>query len=204
MYERMSDGIFMEAGGTSTDISAICNGKVMVKYAQVGGHKTYCRSLDVRTLGVAGGSMIRLEKGKIAGVGPRSAHIAGLSYEVFSQQLTKPALELMAPCSGDEAEYVSIVDKQSGKKVALTLAGAANILGKMPEHDYAAGDAAAARICWQALGDALGITAEAAAQEAMDLVVGQLRKVVEQIVSLLELETAELLPTEKMVIAATE
>ena len=179
MYERMSDGIFMEAGGTSTDISAICNGKVMVKYAQVGGHKTYCRSLDVRTLGVAGGSMIRLEKGKIAGVGPRSAHIAGLSYEVFSQQLTKPALELMAPCSGDEAEYVSIVDKQSGKKVALTLAGAANILGKMPEHDYAAGDAAAARICWQALGDALGITAEAAAQEAMDLAVGQLRKVVE-------------------------
>lgn len=179
MYERMSDGIFMEAGGTSTDISAICNGKVMVKYAQVGGHKTYCRSLDVRTLGVAGGSMIRLGKGKIAGVGPRSAHIAGLSYEVFSQQLTKPALELVAPCSGDEAEYVSIVDKQSGKKVALTLAGAANILGKMPEHDYAVGDAAAARICWQALGDALGITAEAAAQEAMDLAVGQLRKVVE-------------------------
>ncbi len=217
MYERMSDGIFLEAGGTSTDISAICSGKVMIKYAQVGGHKTYCRSLDVRTLGVAGGSMIRLSQGKItgvesagqnewdahknqkheqgqtsetstpngltgsniAGVGPRSAHIAGLTYEVFSPRMTQPTLELVAPCAGDEAVYVAVVDGQSGKKVALTLAGAANILGKMPARDYAAGDVEAARICWQALGDALGLTAEAAAQEAMDLAVAELRKVVE-------------------------
>ena len=59
MKERVSEGIFLETGGTSTDISVIRRGKVMVRYAKVGGHDTYLSSLDVRTVGVGGGSMVR-------------------------------------------------------------------------------------------------------------------------------------------------
>ena len=181
MYEKMSDGIFLEAGGTSTDISAVKNGRVMVKYAQVGGHKTYLNSLDVRTLGVAGGSMIRVEGKKITDVGPRSAHIAGLTYEVFSPALTDPHLELLAPCKDDQPVFAAVVG-EGGKKVALTLAGAANVLGKIPEQDYATGDKAAARIAWQALGDVMGVTAEEAARQAMDIGIGKIRQIVEGLI----------------------
>ena len=181
MYEKMSDGIFLEAGGTSTDISAVKNGRVMVKYAQVGGHKTYLNSLDVRTLGVAGGSMIRVEGKKITDVGPRSAHIAGLTYEVFSPALTDPHLELLAPCKDDQPVFAAVVG-EGGKKVALTLAGAANVLGKIPKQDYATGDKAAARIAWQALGDVMGVTAEEAARQAMDIGIGKIRQIVEGLI----------------------
>ncbi len=181
MYEKMSDGIFLEAGGTSTDISAVKNGRVMVKYAQVGGHKTYLNSLDVRTLGVAGGSMIRVEGKKITDVGPRSAHIAGLTYEVFSPALTNPHLELLAPCKDDQPVFAAVVG-EDGKEVALTLAGAANVLGKIPEQDYATGDKAAARIAWQALGDVMGVTAEEAARQAMDIGIGKIRQIVEGLI----------------------
>ena len=56
-YERLTDGLFFEVGGTSTDISCVKDGQVMVTYAEVGGHKTYLNSLDVRTVGIGGGSM---------------------------------------------------------------------------------------------------------------------------------------------------
>ena len=182
MYEKLSDGIFLEAGGTSTDISAVRDGRVMVRYAQVGGHKTYLNSLDVRTLGVAGGSMIRVENGRITDVGPRSAHIAGLAYEVFSAPLTAPKLELVAPCRDDAPVYAAVAGAD-GRRLALTLAGAANLLGSVPEGDYAAGDAAAAAIAWQALGAAIGVTAEEAARQAMDIGIAKIREVVESLMA---------------------
>ena len=189
MYEKVSDGIFFEAGGTSVDISVIKNGKVMIKYAQVGEHKTYLQSLDVRTLGIAGGSMIRVQNGKIVDVGPRSAHIAGVEYECFQDtgRLNDLRVELVSPREDDPAEY-AVVKAADGTCYSLTLAGAANLLGYVPEGDYARGNTESARIAWQALGELLQVSAEKAARMAMDLAMEKLAAVVFGLIQEYELD----------------
>lgn len=184
MYEKITDGIFFEAGGTSVDISVIKNGKVMIKYAQVGGHKTYLQSLDVRTLGIAGGTMIQVNDNKISDVGPRSAHIAGVSYECFSEaaNMKEAKVKFISPKEGDPKDYV-IVEDQDGNDFSLTLCGAANLLGYVPEGDYASGSAETSRIAWNALGDDLGITGETAARQALDVALEKVKDVVDELIA---------------------
>lgn len=184
MYEKVSDGIFFEVGGTSIDISVIKNGKVMIQNAQVGGHRTYLRSLDVRTLAIAGGSMIVVENGRLAMTGPRSAHIAGCDYECFAAEGTfdnSPTLEFIAPLPGDPPTYAAIQTSQ-GKRYALTLAGAANLLGYIPAGDYAAGNQTCTRAAWQLLGQSLGLSAEQSARQALDIAIANVMVVVDEMI----------------------
>src|SRR6185503_3648958 len=130
MHLRISDGIYFEVGGTSTNIGVIRNGRPTVKYAKVGGHETYVSSLDVRVLGIAGGSLVRASDGGIADVGPRSAHIAGLAYSAFasSDMFEGATLELFQPGPGEAADHVAIRGAD-GKRYAITTTCAANVLG---------------------------------------------------------------------------
>lgn len=179
MYERLSDGLFFEVGGTSTDISCVKDGQVMVKYAEVGGHKTYLNSLDVRTVGIGGGSMIQMEGGRPVAVGPRSAHIAALEYEVYHAPLQDPVLETVVPRPGDPT--YAVVRGSNGQTCALTLSGAANIAGYVGPEDYAAGDAAAARTAWEPLANSMGCTVEEAAHRVLDLAADKNLKVAREL-----------------------
>ena len=183
MYEKVTDGIFFEVGGTSTDISVIKDGKVMVKNATVGGRKLYLTSLDVRTLGIAGGSMIVIRDGAIADVGPRSAHIANKEYELFASpgEMEAPVLKMIAPREEDCPDY-AVVRCKNGKEYALTLAGAANILGYVPEGDYAYGNVEAARIAWGAAAKAIGISVEEACRKAMDTAAEKVKAIVNDLI----------------------
>ncbi|GLC78927.1 hydantoinase/oxoprolinase family protein [Lacrimispora brassicae] len=181
MYEKLTDGLFFEVGGTSTDISCVKDGKVMIQYAEVGGHKTYLNSLDVRTVGIGGGSMVQIKDGKAVDMGPRSAHIAGLDYEVYtdSSLIQNPRLETVKPVPSDPDYGVIVCD--NGVRVTLTMAGAANIAGYVRPEDYAYGNAEAARKAWKPLAENMGCTVEEAAKKVMAFAAAKNAKVAEQL-----------------------
>lgn len=190
MYEKISHGLFLEVGGTSTDISAVVNGRVMVDYAEVGGHKTYVTSLDVRTVGIGGGSMIRMRNGRIVEAGPRSAHIAGLPYAVFSDpaELTDLRVVTVRPREQDPDDYVT-VENRDGKRFALTLTCAANVLALVPEQDYAKGNREAARLALTPVAEMIGCSVEEVAEEMLRLASAKNAAVVEAL-----LEHYEMIP----------
>ena len=92
--------------------------------------------------------MIVVRNGEIVDVGPRSAHIAALEYEVFTDktQMEGPVLEMISPRPDDSPNYAA-VRCRNGRRYALTLAGAANILGYVPKEDYAYGNAVGCTLC---------------------------------------------------------
>lgn len=183
MHVRMSDGIYFEVGGTSTNIGVIKNGRPAVKFAKVGGHETYIRALDVRVLGVAGGSLVRVLGKRIVDVGPRSAHIAGLRYAAFADpgEFDRAELVLVEPRPGDTRDHVAIRGR-SGELFALTPTCAANAL-KLTDplmHCYALPHAAL--FAFACLGEHLGLSAEAAAQEVLDVSSGKIAPSIESLI----------------------
>ncbi|WP_333813367.1 hydantoinase/oxoprolinase family protein [Muricomes intestini] len=182
MYEKLTDGIFLEVGGTSTDISCVKDGKVMIGYSQVGGHKTFLTSLDVRTVGIGGGSMIQIKDDKLVGVGPRSVHIAGFDYEVFTNDgdIDEPQL-CSVKLTDTDAEYAYVKCK-SGRSYALTLSGAANIAGYVKDGDYAKGNEKEAVKAWKPLADKMNLSVEEVVNLALEYAANKNSKVVQSLI----------------------
>lgn len=172
------DGVVVEIGGTSTNVAAIKRGHPALSYVTVASHATALRAIDVRVIGVAGGSMLRTRRHKVYGVGPRSPHIAGLPYACFSEPAALEGAQAteIAPKAGDTADYL-IVESPSGYRAALTNTCAANLLGIVEPDDYAAGSLDAARLAFEAAGRHLRLPVEEVARrmlEASGTAVGQL------------------------------
>jgi len=183
MYENVSDGFFLEVGGTSTDISAIRNGKVMVKYNEIGGHSTYVRALDVRTIGIGGGSLIRATGEKIVDVGPRSAHIAGYPYACFAgsaEEFDGAAVESIAPVEGDAADHVIIRTEKN--RYALTLTCVSNALGYVTSDHYAYADREVARAALKVLARHMGKSMEEVGRRILDCAVKRIEPTVRRMI----------------------
>lgn len=168
MYLRASNGVYFEVGGTTTNIGVIKNGRPAIDYSIVGGHPTYISSLDVRVLGVAGGSMVRANQVGIIDVGPRSAHIAGLDYAVFTptEEIKGPKVVFFSPKEGDPADYVKVV-MEDGQEVTITNTCAANVLGLVQEEHFSYGNGPSARKALQVLADYCQTTVEDIAEQIM-------------------------------------
>lgn len=169
MFLKASDALFLEVGGTSTDICLVRDGRAAVRSATVGGHPTCLRTLDSRTLGIAGGSMVSSDGRGTLEVGPRSAHLAGFAYCSFAPpEALEGELRVVEvrPFEGDPAYLV--VENPSGMRTAPTTTCAANLLGYIRPGDYSAGNLEGVRRAFEALARHLGGSAEELARRVLE------------------------------------
>ncbi len=178
-YADVADAIVVEVGGTSTNVAAVRLGRPALSYVQVASHATALRAVDVRVVGVAGGSMLRAHtvrgasgigasRPDVYGVGPRSAHIAGYPYVCFAsaERLDGAVVELVAPRPGDPQDYV-ILRLTDGSALALTNTCAANALGTVHADDYAYAAPEAARRAFAVVGRWMGIEGDDVARRML-------------------------------------
>ena len=187
-YIKATDAIFLETGGTSTDITVIKNGKAVIRSAVIGGHTTYMKTLDCRTCGIAGGSMVQVSDAKIKAVGPRSAHIAGLKYVSFSDaEELSGNLKVISvrPLDGDP-DYLAL-ENEDGVKFAITTTCCANLLGFIKEGDYSYGNQDSILKAFGALETFFAKTKEEIAHEIMDKAVEIILPVVKELIKDYEL-----------------
>jgi N-methylhydantoinase A len=199
-HENVTDGIFIEVGGTSADCSVIRRGQPQMRPARIGGHRTLLRTLDVRTIAVAGGSLARISggsaaraadgsspardrraaahgAGRVTDVGPRSAHIAGYRYAAFTDRA------LIAGARADLSDGFVALLAADGTRIAITPTCAANVLGTVPGDAFAHGDAEAARLACEITGAALGLGADALARAILDRATDRLRATLDELIA---------------------
>jgi N-methylhydantoinase A/oxoprolinase/acetone carboxylase beta subunit len=181
MYERISDGSMIEVGGTTSDICVIKNGRPIVTNGEIGGHRLFIRTLDVRTVGIAGGSVPRWRGNKLVDVGPRSAHIAKLKYEAFTPGIESVELTTVCPVPerGDPDDYLALkINGSSEPTHTLTPTGAANVLGLATE--YAKGETQSIRVAFESVGRLCGLSAEALADRLLEIATKRVINVVKR------------------------
>jgi N-methylhydantoinase A len=185
LYDNVSDGIFVEVGGTSSDCCAIRAGRPQMRAATIGGHRAMLRTLDVRTLGIAGGSLARVRGAQVIDVGPRSAHIAGCAYACF----VDPSLFDGAHVDEDH-EYAVLVGNDGGR-IAVTPTCASNLLGFVPEGAFARGNAESARRAFTLLARHDGGDAESLARQMLEVSARKLRAGIDELIADYALDRAQ-------------
>ncbi|MHB8462546.1 MAG: hydantoinase/oxoprolinase family protein [Vulcanimicrobiaceae bacterium] len=191
LHENVTDGIFIEVGGTSSDCSVIRSGRPQLRAARIGGARTMLRTLDVRTLAIAGGSMVRCNAQGIHAVGPRSAHIAGARYAVFCtpEDLIGAQIAFIAPTPRDPNDY-AVLRTRDGGLVTVTPTCAANLLGFVPEGDFARGNIDAATAAFSLLAQHYGGTAQQQAEKLLEIATTTLLTCVDELIADYALDAA--------------
>ncbi len=183
-HENVTDGIFIEVGGTSADCSAIRGGMPQMRPARIGGRRTLLRTLDVRTLAIAGGSLVTLDGARVRDVGPRSAHIAGARYASFTPLATIEGGRF------DPHDGYAMIVAHNGSRIAITPTCAANVLGIVPSEAFAFGDLDAAMAAFSIVADAIGSDVEQLARGILDVATSKLRDAVDELIADYALERA--------------
>ncbi|MFP4447842.1 MAG: hydantoinase/oxoprolinase family protein [Bacteroidales bacterium] len=182
MYAKISDGIFIEVGGTSTDISVIKNGMPQVKTAQIASNRLSIKTIDVRTIGVGGGSVPRVDKNKIVDVGPRSAHIANLAYCAYSDETNFEDVELgkIQPKQGDPEDYLKL--SKNGRDYTITPSAASYYLGLVKDFGHGEANMQAVKEAIETVAGKLKIKPEEFADGILDPCSHKIETVVKKLI----------------------
>jgi N-methylhydantoinase A/oxoprolinase/acetone carboxylase beta subunit len=182
MYARISDGIFVEVGGTSSDISVIKNGMPQVKTAQIGNNRLSVKTIDVRTIGVAGGSIPRVSGNKVIDVGPRSAHIANLAYSAYAENddFSDIEIEKIQPRDGDPSDYLKI--KRPHGDYTITPSAASYYLGLVKETGHGEANLRAVKNAMENVAKKLGTEASTLAESILDNTSRKVEKVIRTLI----------------------
>jgi N-methylhydantoinase A len=189
LYENVTDGIFLEVGGTSTDCCVIRGGRPQIRSARIGGHRTMLHTIDSRTLGIAGGSIARIDARAVVDVGPRSAHIAGLRYAAFcdAAAFDGARIERFAPAAHDPADYLRFA-LRDGSYATVTPTCASNLLSYVPVGAFARGDVGSARAAFELLAQELGGDAGSHARTLLELAAAKVRPTIGALIAEYELD----------------
>ncbi len=189
MYLRASNGVYFEVGGTSVNIGVIKDARPAVDYSVIGGHRTYVNSLDVRVLGVAGGSMVRASSSEIVDVGPRSAHIANMAYAAFTDPALFEGATLFRfrPRENDPDDYIG-VELNNGERVTITNTCAANAARLLDDDDFSKGSFDASYAALKLLADDIGMSVEDTALAILEKSCLKIIPVVEELTEKYKLE----------------
>jgi N-methylhydantoinase A len=182
VYLRAADALFLEVGGTSTDICLVKDGRASIQSATLGGHPTFLKTLDSRTLGVAGGSMLRSAISPVE-VGPRSAHLAGCAYASFTEpEWFDDSVQLVSvkPLA-DDPEYWIFV--KGDEKVAVTTTCAANWLNYVPENGYSQGNRASLEAAFRRLEEKFKLAPDVLARQMLESAAGKIMPTLHQLIA---------------------
>ncbi|HMA63225.1 MAG TPA: hydantoinase/oxoprolinase family protein, partial [bacterium] len=157
-------------------------GKPQVKSAQIAGNRLFLRTLDVRTLGIAGGSMPRISNNKIKAMGPRSAHIAQANYVAFSKEkdFNDVELQTIQPAKNDPDDYLVISNK--GQKYTITPTGAANFLGYVKNVVQTPANSKALQSLFNKLANVWNLSAPNIAQQILKKSASKLEPTIKQLI----------------------
>lgn len=136
---------------------------------------------------------IGIIKNGVIDVGPRSAHIGGMPYAVFTpeEEIVEPEIEFFSPKEGDPKDYIAIKLK-SGKRITITNTCAANILGLVKPEQFSYGNINSARKAMQIVADYMGTTVEDVANQILEKSFRKIQPVIMELAQKYKLDKSQI------------
>ena len=128
------DGVVVEVGGTSTNVAAIKRGGPRSPTSGRDATRPRCARSTCGSSASPAARCCGSRRGQVYGVGPRSAHIAGLPYACFADAARfdgRAPSDRSRPRPGDPADYL-VLELADGTPLALTNTCAANAARRSP------------------------------------------------------------------------